>query len=194
MCVFTVSTCTVQKPSTPCPSLRSPCGPSRQLRKLGTPCASLLSPCGPSEHTMREDTRADSALCVGSHTNNPCVLPSGKTWSSTRCAQPECEVRGRRARPGCGGERGRGTCGPCRRAPLHCGPTPPSERVRHTPLSHPSRIQIHHCQTRRNMCRGLWWACGVGIMHVSYAACTRYVWIECISLLFFPPRPTLSSF
>ena len=40
MCVFPVSTWAVQKPGTPCASLRTPRRPSRQLRKPNTPCAS----------------------------------------------------------------------------------------------------------------------------------------------------------
>ena len=80
-----------------CVAFGTPCGPPRQLRKLSTPCASLPVPmwaipatpqldtqcaslrssCGPSQHPKREKARADSALCVASHTNDPCVVPSG---------------------------------------------------------------------------------------------------------------------
>ena len=100
------------------------------------------------------------------------------------CTQPERGEEGQRGRSGCGGERGGIRTGPARAhsAGLH---------HRHQKAPHPSLFSPHtghHSQMRCSMCRGLRWACGVGIRHISSALGTRCVWLECL-FLFCLSRP-----
>ena len=154
------------KLDTPCASLRSPSGPSRQLRKLSTPCALLQFPtrafttaslpgyamCVASVlhmgihdgFTKREETRADSALCVGSHTNDPCVFPSGENMVFN--ALHAARMRGRRG----AGERGVRVrhAAPARALSQHRGPTPPQKKKRkRASHSHLSPFIVHDAQS-----------------------------------------------
>ena len=105
----------LRKLSAPCASLPPPRGQSRQLRKLSTPSASFCSPRGQSVAEF--------------------VDPMGHRRQKLR--SPSATRERRRARPGCGGERGRGEGADrplLERTPPPRAHTTVRKRVRHTPL------------------------------------------------------------
>ena len=101
------------------------------------------------KHTKREGTRTVSALCLGSHTNDPCVFPCGKDMVFN--VLPECEGRdGEHARTAV--VNGEGTCGLSQSAlSAPRAYTTAMKKKSATLSSLPSRTQVHHSQMRKTI-------------------------------------------
>ena len=91
------------------------------------------------------------ALCVGSHTNDPCVFPSGKNMVFN--ALHAARMRGRRGAAVVNAGGGVRHAAPATALSQHRGPTPPQKKkgsVRHTHTSLPSSYTMHS-QMRSSM-------------------------------------------
>ena len=138
------------------------------------PCAQLLKKNGgtnervhPNKQVRHSASQADYAMCVASVTMWAIMTAArmGLSTLITLCVSrlkeqrkaarsPNAKGERRLARPGCGCERG-GTDRPLPESALHCATVRKKGSASHSSLSHPPCIQVHHCQMRRSMCRGL---------------------------------------
>ena len=156
------ATTTALQTFTPRASLWTPRGPIHQLHKLSTHCASLRPTCGPPRQLRKLKTPWASSVL------------RRENMVLTRCTQPGCEGEGRRARPGCGGERGEGTCGrswSALLAPRAYSTAETKDRVSQTHTSLPP-LYTMHSQMICSMCSRL---VGLWRMYQAYlfCACTR---------------------